>query len=527
LKELRFSVETHDYEGVLVHTPDGWDTESVSYGRLETYYGIGRSCTHPLRFVFEGGTILRDEFYTYKEKAYAYVYVDKLNKITNKYFRAYNAKVDYATFKDQDYYVEAALKDLGLADIIHEKEDEEISFYDSLGNCKLSFVDARYYEHITGGGHDYYKEYPFTGFWIMDVVKYMLDQMSAGGVTLGLYDVQSQYLDTFEDKILISTGTGWRCPGTDGTISFKDLFQALDTEFCIGARIVSVGSQEIFYIDPRTDVFDLTTEILDVGDVSKIDVEVDAKLVFSTVKVGYKNQGYLETVTAKKEMNCSSTFKTSPNTLSSREYPLISPIRADWQGCEEVRLSSGSLGGDLIFNQVVWANYWDNVMLEYRDGWIVEMGSLEKYPVATPPEVYPVSNTLITPRRMLLRNLWYLSDCQLDDILYTLTFTVGDNDQKHNRVFEPSEVGYVNEFDPVNLIARSKFYPITVQFEAPYPADTINILNSSNIGYIKFSYLGNSFKGFVKKFDVKLAGVASATYTLLLTKDNDLTLLMR
>jgi len=75
-------------------------------------------------------------------------------------------------------------------------------------------------------------------------------------------------------------------------------------------------------------------------------------------------------------------------------------------------------------------------------------------------------------------------------------------------------------------LEHTQTYPVTVKFNAPYPADTINLLNGFNRGTILFTYQGSQFKGLIKKFDVKLEGISAAEYLLQLTKDNDLSLLL-
>jgi hypothetical protein len=280
---------------------------------------------------------------------------------------------------------------------------------------------------------------------------------------------------------------------------------------------------------------------LDVGEVSNIEVCVDNDLTFSKVRVGYEKQSYTDEQLSFKEPNASSTFSVNTNgkevnNISSKTLELISKIRADWQEIEETMMepSNTNIGDGLVFNQIFWVSH--HILLgsppadTIQDDWLINGSWLEKIPVATPAETYRISNGLITPRRNLLRHLWHLSDCQLilpSQSQSVLKFTAGDNDQIHNAVSDTDLLHFVNEKDPVQLLEHTQTYPITVKFNAPYPADTINLLNAFNRGTVLFKYQGNQFKGLIKKFDVKLSGISDADYLLQLTKDNDLTLLMR
>jgi len=875
MKELIFKIETHDFNllnyksNILDHSPDGWDSSMITFEMSPVYHGIFRSYTMPLKFVFEGADILNKEFSTWGQNAFCNIHVDKLDKKTLTYFPAYNCKVDFATFKKCDYWVEVSLNDAGLADTLKNHEDDDVQFVGSdiqnLNACWFTDADTGYvvgvggvafkitggdtftqmkmdantpfpdktlygvcfpsasigfivgegglilktidagltwnelasgttydlrsitcpsvytayaagdhgtilktnnggavwakmpttvttnfesinfndlfhgvvvggdpgqtfytidgitwtgvllvvphgqlylgpygvfhsvhllstqYGYIVGdpdhtytdsygrvtttsgygiaktddGGYSWtiqasmqhnvlrsvffitvgtgyavgdkgtilktvdggvtwvaqtsgttynlnavyfpsstvgyivgtgglvlktidagvtwiqlnndtnydlyssslqcywyqdhgsgfdpslyttqYENWEFRAHNIMDVVEFVLNKITGGRIADGTLRVFSDYLHEFDNIITISDCADWIAPPNPeywsgsqgiGTINFKTLFQSLDAVFDLGAFIDMAYGVETLHLVPRAELFYIDSPILDVGEVSNLEVCVDTDLTFSKVRVGYEKQSYTDKDCSKIEPNASSTFSVNTNgkevnNISSKTLDLISKIRADWQEFEEMRIevSNTSIGDSLVFNQIIWTphmiDHGAGLVFEY--GWLVNMGVLEKLPLATPPEAYFISNTYITPRRNLLRHAWYLSDCQLilpSQSQSILKFTAGDNDQIHNSVYDPVSGVFVNEKDPVQLLEHTQTYPITVKFNAPYPADTINLLNTFNRGTVLFKYQGNSFAGLIKKFDVKLSGIADADYLLQLTKDNDLSLLL-
>jgi len=123
MKEL-FSIQTHDFNDYLEHAPDGWDITKITPIQAETYHGVFQGNAMPLRFVFEGATILREEFYKYGQSSFANFKVYKFNKKTNIYFLTHCAQVDFATFKDKDDRVEASIADVCLVET-NEKRGEK------------------------------------------------------------------------------------------------------------------------------------------------------------------------------------------------------------------------------------------------------------------------------------------------------------------------------------------------------------------------------------------------------------------
>ena len=84
----------------LEYSPDGWKDQLVNYARNETYYGIFRSYTIPLKFVFDGAQILRSRLYVYGMEDVVNLVINRLNYDTGQYDLFYTGEIDFSKFED-------------------------------------------------------------------------------------------------------------------------------------------------------------------------------------------------------------------------------------------------------------------------------------------------------------------------------------------------------------------------------------------------------------------------------------------
>jgi len=84
----------------LEYSPDGWKDQLVNYARNETYYGIFRSYTIPLKFVLDGAQILRSRLYVYGMEDVVNLVINRLNYDTGQYDLFYTGEIDFSKFED-------------------------------------------------------------------------------------------------------------------------------------------------------------------------------------------------------------------------------------------------------------------------------------------------------------------------------------------------------------------------------------------------------------------------------------------
>jgi len=79
--------------------PEEWQNNVVGYSRNETFFGLIRSLTVPLKFVLQGATILRSEFYVYGIKADVKLRLETLQPDWS-YKTVYEGALDFSNITD-------------------------------------------------------------------------------------------------------------------------------------------------------------------------------------------------------------------------------------------------------------------------------------------------------------------------------------------------------------------------------------------------------------------------------------------
>jgi hypothetical protein len=69
------------------------------------------------------------------------------------------------------------------------------------------------------------------------------------------------------------------------------------------------------------------------------------------------------------------------------------------------------------------------------------------------------------------------------------------------------------------------FLPFEVSFKSNYPKNLQQLIKNNPYGYFSFTYKGDKFKGYLLECSVDIAKNTEQDFKLLLTPENDLTLL--
>lgn len=113
----------------LQYSPDGWKDQLVNYARNETYYGIFRSYTIPLQFLFDGAQILRSRLYVYGMEDVVNLVINRLNYDTGQYDLFYTGEIDFSKFEDSIDVFKVNVIEGGLSKYIkaYENVNQEIA----------------------------------------------------------------------------------------------------------------------------------------------------------------------------------------------------------------------------------------------------------------------------------------------------------------------------------------------------------------------------------------------------------------
>lgn len=120
---FRYSLKIDGVTTELFHAPIGWEDSLIKWGRETFYFGMIRTFSVPLKFVKEGATLLRKEFYSSGIEGNATLTIDKLNKSTWVYEQLYIGDVDFSNFKDGENEVEVNIMEGGISKQIKAYEN--------------------------------------------------------------------------------------------------------------------------------------------------------------------------------------------------------------------------------------------------------------------------------------------------------------------------------------------------------------------------------------------------------------------
>lgn len=98
----------------LEYSPDGWKDKIVNYTRNETYYGVFRSFTIPLRFVKTSAQILRERLYKFGMEDIVNLIIKRLNYTTGDYDDFYIGEIDFSKFQDSLNFFQVNVIEGGL-----------------------------------------------------------------------------------------------------------------------------------------------------------------------------------------------------------------------------------------------------------------------------------------------------------------------------------------------------------------------------------------------------------------------------
>ena len=107
----------------LDHAPDGWKDKVVNYARSESYFGMLRSFSIPLRFVKDGAKILRARLYQCGPEDEVNLIILRLNTNTGKHESFYKGQIDFSTYEDQTDFFEVNIIEGGLSKLLKANEN--------------------------------------------------------------------------------------------------------------------------------------------------------------------------------------------------------------------------------------------------------------------------------------------------------------------------------------------------------------------------------------------------------------------
>lgn len=132
-----------------------------------------------------------------------------------------------------------------------------------------------------------------------------------------------------------------------------------------------------------------------------------------------------------------------------------------------------------------------------------------------------IFNVELSPKRILLAHQAYIKSTQWRLFNKKITFqTTEKNAELSTTLFGTT----ITENSDVNIsdLTGEYFYPITAKFKAQVPIALLSLIKSNAYGVFEFTYLGNTYNGYLIECSQKPSGNEAQEWTLLLSTNNNL-----
>jgi len=112
---------------VLFNTPDGWLQTNIKYGRSAQYGGVIRSLTLPIKYVHQGASLVRAEFYKYGQLARVNQLILKNNPLTFQDEQFFFGKLNFSKWNDEPTGVSVNLTENNINTQVAAYGDQQYS----------------------------------------------------------------------------------------------------------------------------------------------------------------------------------------------------------------------------------------------------------------------------------------------------------------------------------------------------------------------------------------------------------------
>ena len=275
--------------------------------------------------------------------------------------------------------------------------------------------------------------------------------------------------------------------------TFYDYFKSLDALYNLGMWYNGTD----FEIKEKVDYFK-NSQIIDLGEVKDLEISIAADKYFNKINCGYQNELEYEELNGTQNFNVPAKFVNSIAAIDNT-LDIASIYHADDYGIELARKNADENSTeDSKFDEQIF------IITGQRDGG--NYITLQGYDDFTVIEsIYSPDTRLnlnITPKRNLLR--W-------QNVLNVPEFISNNDTQYSTKQFglaletkKTAEAANVVETDDITYATQPIYYPEIYNFTAKVEFAHILQLGSDPHGYVEFTYLGTTYKGFILEVSTEL-----------------------
>jgi hypothetical protein len=305
--------------------------------------------------------------------------------------------------------------------------------------------------------------------------------------------------------------------------SFNNFFESMDSLYNVGLDI----SSDVAILEKK-DFFFRPVEMAVLSEVKDLKITPFKDALASSIKTGYPDSSY-DAENGRLEFNSTQEW-TTPAVRVNKGLDLISPYRFDQFGIEELRIKQLSESTD---NQTDTDNKWDKIIfglcikptpdefgiydLEYATDYDEVTG------VVSRSSTY---NLRVTPKKNLLKHMDFIASSFFGiNANGSIDFASSSKNADVMTLKDSVRVAEKDSIDIRDYLANRMFLPFEVSFKSNYPKNLQKLIQNSPYGYISFYSKGNKFKGYILECGVDITKNTEQDFKLLLTPENDLTLL--
>lgn len=328
----------------------------------------------------------------------------------------------------------------------------------------------------------------------------------------GAYIPQSTFLDSIKG-VVVTCGDAIRgIPGAVIKTSLRDFFQSYNSDFGIAMGMIgnTLRLEEKAYWVQYTDIIDL-------GEVSKLKHTPATDLLINNIKIGTPNQDY-DDVNGKEEFNTTHEY-SAPITRIAKDLNLISVYRKDCYGIEFTRLNldGKTTTDDDSDNDVFMIHIRD--FQQINGTWLLDRSlNVGATGLLTPSTVF---NLYLTPARGIRRNGNYIRSLfyKLDAKYLKFQTTDKNNAVVAGGITENADI-QIASLDPALFSCNYLEFEVGLKFN-PFDLLALNPLKA-----FAGTWAGFSFVGIPNKISFQPGDNAPQTFQLLASPLTDLTQLI-
>lgn len=335
-------------------------------------------------------------------------------------------------------------------------------------------------------------------------------------ITDGKYSASSTLLSTIAKDFVLTSGDGIRSiAGAKIKTSLKDFFTSYNTRFSIGLG----NHNEVAVIESKASFF-TSAIIADLGEVADCQETNAADYLYNTLKIGWPAQDY-DDVNGKDEFNNTHNY-TTPVKRLAKELDLTAPYRTDPYGIEftRINLDGKSTTDNDADNDVFIINIADNG----SGGYILNRPA---YTAITGVRAgSSIFNVELSPARCVIANGAFLHPGMDKLDAGFLTFQTTEKNASLSTTLDGVTITENQNF-LIGSLAPKLFLPTIFDIECRVPVNIVSLIEANPYGKVQFTWLGNTYRGYIIEAAQQPATNAKQTFKLLASTDNDMSKLIR